>query len=75
MSFFGTISLPALAETSTQIIRPSLHRAQIACDLSGIPLIPTSDQREHTDFTIANHTMQETSTFILSCLGFRSLRA
>ena len=75
MSFFGVISLPALPETSTPIIRRSLHRAQIACDLSGIPLIPMSDQREYANFTIANNTMQETSNFILSCLGFRSLRA
>jgi hypothetical protein len=75
MSFFGTISMPALDETSTPIIRRLLHRARIACDLSGILLIPTSDQREYTNFTIAKNTMQETSNFILGCRGFRSLRA
>jgi hypothetical protein len=75
MSFFGTISLSALDETSTPIIRRSLHRAQIACDLSGILLIPTSDQGEYTNFTVAKKTMQEASNFILSCPGFCSLRA
>jgi hypothetical protein len=63
MSFFGTISLPALDETSTPIIRRSPHRAQIACDRSGILPIPTSDQREYTNFTIAKNTMQETGNF------------
>lgn len=75
MSFFGTISLPALVKTSTPIIRRSPSRAQIACDLSDMPLIPTSGQHECTNFAIANNTVQERSNFILSWLGVRSLRA
>jgi hypothetical protein len=87
MSFFGTISLPALDEISTPIIRRAFHRARIACNfaavqagvqiagfLSGIPLIRTLDQREYTYITIAN-TMQGTSNFVLSCRGSRSLRS
>ena len=75
MSLFGTISPSALPETSTPIMGESLHCAQIACDPTGIPLIPTSGQRECTNCTIANNTMHEDSNFILSDLGCRSLRA
>lgn len=72
MSFFGTISLSALDESSTPIIRRSVHRARI---VTGIPLIATSDQGEYTNFTVANNTMQETTNLVLSCLGSRRLRA
>jgi hypothetical protein len=86
MSFFGTISLPALDKTSTPIIQRALHRARIACNfasrqaarrivgfLSGLLRIRTLDQRDYTCFTIAN-TMQRTSNFVLSCRAPRSLR-
>jgi len=66
MSFFGPISLPALNEASTPILR-ALHRVRVVGNfalvqasvqvigfLSGIVLIRYLDQREYAYFTIAN---------------------
>jgi O-antigen/teichoic acid export membrane protein len=72
MSFFGPISLPALNETSSPILRRALYRARIVGNFavvqaivqligfgSGILVVRTLAQREYAYFTIAN-TMQGT---------------
>ncbi|MEP7014309.1 MAG: polysaccharide biosynthesis protein [Verrucomicrobiota bacterium] len=80
MSFFGSISPPALDETSSPMIRRALHRAKIVGNFaifqavaqiigfgSGILLVHKLDQREYAYFTIAN-TMQATIN-ILADIG------
>jgi O-antigen/teichoic acid export membrane protein len=72
MSFFGPISPPVLAESSTPLLRQALHRARIVGSfafaqatvqvigfMSGILLVRYLDQRDYAFFTIAN-TMQGT---------------
>ena len=67
MSFFGPITPPVLAESSSPLLRRALHRVRIVGTFafvqavvqvigfgSGILLVRTMEQREYAFFTIAN---------------------